>query len=216
MKIAIADDHQLFREGLRFILEGNKKYNVLFEAENGQVLLDKMQNNIPDIVLLDLKMPVMDGIESIQKIKTLFPDVKIIILTMHHEENMILHVLDLGANGYLLKNSSSQEVTLAIDQVMAKDYYFTDFVTSVMIKGIKKQVKPSPFTTDEFQLTKREQEILQLICEELTSVEIADKLFISDRTVESHRKSLMEKLNAKNTAGLVIKAVKAQIVNLNN
>jgi DNA-binding NarL/FixJ family response regulator len=213
INIAIADDHQLFREGLSFILSSNKKYKTLFEAENGQDLLQKIGvMGQPDVILMDLKMPIMDGIEATEKVKALYPEVKIIVLTMHHEENVILHLLDLGANGYLLKNSSSQEVAGAIEQVMKKDYYFTEYITSVMIKGIRKQVKPATIPSDDFQLTKREMEVLTLICSELTNSEIAVQLHISDRTVESHRKSLLEKLNAKNTAGLVIKAMKANVI----
>lgn len=213
INIAIADDHQLFREGLSFILSSNKKYKILFEAENGQDLLQKIGvMGQPDVILMDLKMPIMDGIEATEKVKALYPEVKIIVLTMHHEENVILHLLDLGANGYLLKNSSSQEVAGAIEQVMKKDYYFTEYITSVMIKGIRKQVKPATIPSDDFQLTKREMEVLTLICSELTNSEIAVQLHISDRTVESHRKSLLEKLNAKNTAGLVIKAMKANVI----
>lgn len=212
IKIAIADDHQLFREGLRFILGGNKKFDVLFEAENGQDLLEKTEINKPDVVLMDLKMPVMDGIEATEKLKSRYPEIKVIVLTMHNEENIILYLLDLGANGYLLKNSPSQEVITAIEQVVKKDYYFTEYITSVMIKGIRKQVKPTTLASDDYQLTKRELEVLQLICDEHTTTEIAKILFISDRTVESHRKSLMEKLDAKNTAGLVIKAIKSHMV----
>ncbi len=213
INIAIADDHQLFREGLSFILSSNNKYKILFEAENGQDLLQKIGvMGQPDVILMDLKMPIMDGIEATEKVKALYPEVKIIVLTMHHEENVILHLLDLGANGYLLKNSSSQEVAGAIEQVMKKDYYFTEYITSVMIKGIRKQVKPATIPSDDFQLTKREMEVLTLICSELTNSEIAVQLHISDRTVESHRKSLLEKLNAKNTAGLVIKAMKANVI----
>lgn len=213
INIAIADDHQLFREGLSFILSSSKKYNILFEAENGLDLLHKLEVSVlPNVILMDLKMPQMDGIEATEKVKAKYPDVKIIILTMHHEESVILHLLDLGANGYLLKNSSSQEVANAIDQVIAKDYYFTEYITSVMIKGIRKQLKPSSIPTDDYQLTKREMEVLALICSELTTSEIAEKLCISDRTVESHRKSLLEKLDAKNTAGLVIKAMKANVI----
>ncbi|HTF81223.1 MAG TPA: response regulator transcription factor [Cytophagales bacterium] len=213
INIAIADDHQLFREGLSFILSSSKKYNILFEAENGMELLHKMNSKkLPEVILMDLKMPIMDGIEATEKIKAQYPDVKIIILTMHHEESVILHLLDLGANGYLLKNSSSQEVANAIDQVVTKDYYFTEYITSVMLKGIRKQIKPAVVQEGDFQLTKREIEVLTLICSELTTGEIAERLCISERTVETHRKSLLEKLNAKNTAGLVIKAMKANVI----
>lgn len=212
IKVAIADDHLLFREGLRFILETQSNFKIVADVSNGAELVESLKTEIPDVVLIDLKMPVIDGVEAIRQIKQSHPAIRIIVLTMHHDESMILHLLDIGANGYLLKNTSSKEVVNAIEDVIRKDYYFTDYVTSVMLKGIKKQVKPSPVLQEAFSLSKREEEVLQLICKELTTAEIAEKLFLSDRTVESHRKSLLEKLNAKNTAGLVIKAIKLQIV----
>jgi DNA-binding NarL/FixJ family response regulator len=212
IEIAIADDHSLFREGLRFILEGQPQFRIVTEASNGQELINSLASHVPDVILMDLKMPVIDGVEAIRQIKLSHPAIRIIVLTMYHEESTILHLLDLGANGYLLKNTSSAEVAKAIHDVMKKDYYFTDYVTSVMLKGIRKQIKPTLTLDESVVLTKREEEVLKLICQELTTVEIAEKLFLSDRTVESHRKSLLEKLHAKNTAGLVIKAMKFQII----
>jgi DNA-binding NarL/FixJ family response regulator len=214
IKIVIADDHMLFREGLRFILETNANFKVIAEVSNGAELLIELENELPDVILMDLKMPVVDGIEALRQIKAKYPAIRIIVLTMHLEESIILHLLDLGANGYLLKNTSSSEVSQAILSVVEKDYYFTEYITSVMLKGIKKQVRPSSTLDDSFALTKRELEVLKLICQEYTTTEIAEKLFISDRTVESHRKNLLEKLNAKNTAGLVIKALRFQLVEL--
>ena len=214
IKIAIADDHQLFREGLRFILETNSSFRVIIDASNGLELINALESQTPDAILMDLKMPVLDGVETIKEIKLRYPAIKIIVLTMHHEEEYILQLLDLGANGYLLKNTSSQEVFTAIKNVITKDYYFTDYVTTVMLRRIKNQVKPTNLENGHPALTKREQEILKLICQEFTTSEIAEKLFISDRTVESHRKSLLEKLNSKNTAGLVFRALKFQIIDL--
>lgn len=215
IKISIADDHSLFREGVEFILrhEGN---NIIASVSNGQELLNTILTDqlVPDVVLMDLKMPVLDGIETTQRIKSEFPDIKIVILTMHHEENVILHLLDIGANGYLLKNSSSHELLSAIKNVVEKDFYFTDYISSVMLKGIKKQIKPSSTLGEIQNITSREKEVLRLICEEYTTTEMAEKLFVSDRTIETHRKSLLEKLNAKNTAGLIVKALKYQVIDI--
>lgn len=215
IRISIADDHSLFREGVEFILrhEGN---NVIASVSNGQELLNTILTDklVPDVVLMDLKMPVLDGIETTQRIKSEFPDIKIVILTMHHEENVILHLLDIGANGYLLKNSSSHELLSAIKNVVEKDFYFTDYISSVMLKGIKKQIKPSSTLGEIQNITSREKEVLRLICEEYTTTEMAEKLFVSDRTIETHRKSLLEKLNAKNTAGLIVKALKYQVIDI--
>lgn len=214
VKIMIADDHRLFREGLRFILESSAEFTVISEVENGRKLMSLLETSLPDLVLLDIKMPGMDGIEAIGQIKAKYPALRVIVLTMYQEENLILHMLDLGANGYLIKNTSSAEVAQAIRDVMSKDYYFTDFISKVMLKGIRKQAKASPFVENEFDLTPRELEVLKLICLEHTTGEIAEKLFISDRTVETHRKSLLEKLKAKNTAGLVVKALKMELVDI--
>lgn len=215
IKISIADDHSLFREGVEFTLrhEGN---DIIASVSNGQELLNTIlvEGLVPDVILMDLKMPVLDGIETTQRIKSEFPDIKIVILTMHHEENVILHLLDIGANGYLLKNSSSHELVSAIKNVVEKDFYFTDYISSVMLKGIKKQVKPSANFGELQNITSREKEVLRLICEEYTTTEMAEKLFVSDRTIETHRKSLLEKLNAKNTAGLIVKALKFQVIDI--
>jgi DNA-binding NarL/FixJ family response regulator len=215
IKISIADDHSLFREGVEFILR-NEGTEVIASVANGQELLNSItvEGLVPDVILMDLKMPVMDGIEATQRIKTEFPDIKVVILTMHHEENIILHLLDVGANGYLLKNSSSSELLKAIKNVVEKDFYFTDYISSVMLKGLKKQVKPSANFGELQSITIREKEVLRLICEEYTTTEMAEKLFVSDRTIETHRKSLLEKLNAKNTAGLIVKALKLQVIDI--
>ena len=209
IKIAIADDHQLFREGLAFIIQQHKEFELVIDAENGEDLLEKIKqtSNLPDVILMDIKMPQMDGMECTQKVKTLYPSIKIITLSMYDQEDFILHLLDLGVNGYLLKHSSAQEVKNAILTVLEKGYYFTDFVSQVMLSGLKKKKVFKPKTDENIQITPREKEILDLILKEYTTNEIADKLFISIRTVETHRKNLLEKFGAKNTAGLVIKAL---------
>lgn len=213
--IAIADDHKLFREGLKMIIEtAEADLNLVTEAENGQMLLDNMAalQTKPNVVLLDLKMPVKDGIETLKELKALYPDVLVLILTMIDQDDYILHLLDLGANGYLLKNSSADEVQQAITDTMTKGFYFNEHVSKVMLGGLRKKRKTTPSLSKSLQVTEREQEVLDLLCQEYTTAEIAEKLFVSTRTVETHRKNLMEKLGAKNTAGIIYKAVKEGLV----
>lgn len=207
INIAIADDHQLFREGIATIINFYPNLHVIYDVGNGEELLQKMTQELPDVVLLDLKMPKVDGMEAAERIKDLYPQVKIIVLTMHHQEDFIIHMLKIGVNAYLLKNTSSQEVKKAIESVYAKDYYFDENISQVMLKGLRKKHVIKPKLEANTRLTPREGEVLELICREYTTSEIAEKLFVSTRTVETHRKHLLEKLGAKNTAGLVIKAI---------
>ncbi len=210
IRVAIADDHALFREGIKMIIESKSNLKCVIEADNGQSLLDAIASapKEPDVVLLDLQMPVMDGMECTKRLRQEYPRIKILILTMLDQDDYILHLLDLGANGYLLKNSSAEEVIKAIETVMENDFYFSDHVSKVMLSGLQKKRRPVPVLNATERITEREQEVLELMCQEHTTAEIAEKLFLSVRTVETHRKHLMEKLGAKNTAGIVYRAMK--------
>jgi len=214
INVAIADDHQLFREGIRLILESRPSMRLVVEAGNGQDLLNQLATleTLPDVVLLDLKMPVLDGMETTKLLKEQYPEVKILILTMLQQDDYILHLLDLGANGYLLKNSSATEVLEAVSTVVAKDFYFNEHISNVLLAGLKRKRKAPPKLNNNQNITDREREVLHLMCQEHTTQEIADKLFVSARTVETHRRNLMQKFEAKNTAGLVLRALKQGIV----
>jgi DNA-binding NarL/FixJ family response regulator len=210
IRIAFADDHILFCEGLRLIIESRVRFNLVFEAHNGQALLDGISKlkDLPHVVLLDLKMPVKDGVETTKELKALYPEIKILILSMIDQDDYILHLLDLGASGYLLKNSSATEVERAIISVYEKGHFFSDHVTQVMLAGLKRK-RSTPAALDATtKVSAREVEVCELMAEGLTTNEIAERLFISNRTVETHRKNLMEKMGAKNTAGIIYRAVK--------
>jgi len=210
IRLAIADDHALFRRGLVSIFSDAPGIQLLYEASDGQELIEKMAVEPPDVVLLDLQMPRLDGIKTIRHVRQHFPQVKVIILSMHDEENFVTHLMELGANGYLLKDSDPEEVERAIHTVATEDYYYGAFLTTVMHRRmVDKSRKREPVRLEvPINLTRRELETLRLICEGHTTAQIAEKIFLSDRTVEGYRIRIMEKTGAKNTAGMVVYAVK--------
>ncbi len=204
----IADDHKVFRQGLRYALNSDSALKCIGEAENGIQLLQLLGSITPDVVLLDMKMPEMDGMEATKAIKEKHPATKIIVLTMYDDENFVLHMLDMGVNGYLIKNAEPEEIIRAIYTVHENDYYFNDMVSKLMLKTIVKKKQVQQRTKDNIQLNDKEKDILRLICNEHTNAEIAEKVFLSQRTVEGIRSSLLEKIGVRNTAGLVVYAVK--------
>ncbi len=214
IKVALVDDQTLFLKGLRLILEGFEEIEIVIQATSGEELFQAMATVIPDVILLDLKMPGMDGIAVAEKLRPQYPNVKIILLTMHDDERFIQHVLSVGANGYLLKNEEPEVLRDAINKVLNQDYYLNDYVAKALFNNIKKQQPGAPTSqlTAPITLTRREQEILELICKEMTTSEIAEQLYISKRTVEGHRQNLLDKTGVRNTAGLVIFALKNQLV----
>jgi DNA-binding NarL/FixJ family response regulator len=204
IEVALADDHVLFREGIRMIVGQMEAINLTVEASDGQELLEKLDGAPVDVVLLDLEMKKLGGLDTLVLIRERWPDVKVIILSMHAEPQIISHLMSKGASAYLMKDATKQELEKAIREVFEKGIYFNDRTSSSLLLGLRnRNQKIHPGT----QLSAREQEVLQLICAELTTMEIAEKLFISERTVEGHRKNLCSKLNVKNTAGLVKKAI---------
>ena len=214
ISVAIADDHQLFREGMRLILDQSERCQLMLEASNGSEFLKQLEaaNKLPHVALLDLQMPVMDGMETLKAIVTTYPDIKVLMLSMIEREDLILHLLDTGAIGYLLKNSSAMEVIQAIESAAETGFYFNKHVSEVLLGGLRRKRKPAPKLNTGSQLTEREREVLNLMCKELTTSQIADKLFVSVRTIETHRKNLMDKLEAKNMAGVVYRAMKEGIL----
>ena len=213
IRVMIADDHRLFRTGMVAVLKEIKGITVINEAGNGKELLTKLIHEQPDVILMDIKMPEMDGIEATEIVIDRYPDVKVIMLTMHDDEQFITHMVDLGAHGYLLKNADVTELELAIHKVMKQGYYFNDKVSEVLLTSlIGKKAKMDKKKKNGLNLSKREHEVLQLICEGFTNSEIAEKLFLSTRTVEGYRYKLCDKVGVKNTAGLVRYAIKNGLV----
>ncbi len=214
IQVAICDDHKLFREGIRFLLEQMSTIHVLYEAGNGQELLEKLENEQPNVLLLDLEMPDMDGVETLKRIRPQYPDLGVIILTTHSDTKMVAYLMELGANSYLLKDAEPETLQRGIESVYHEGYYFTREVSKAMLGGLKGNTRKKPTLKNNVTISEREMEVLELICQEYTAKEIADKLFISSRTAEGHRRSLIEKLGVKNTAGLIVKAIKEGVIEI--
>ena len=214
IKVAITDDHKLFREGVRFLLDQMGDMELVFEAASGIELIDKLPENQVDVLLLDLEMEGMDGVEVIKRIRPEYPDLGIIILTTYSENKMMAYLMELGANSYLLKDTEPDVLQRAIESVYHEGYYFTRDVSKAMITGLKSTARKKPVLKNNVTLSPREVEVLELICREFTAKEIAEKLFISQRTAEGHRRHLIEKLGVKNTAGLIVKAIKEGIISI--
>lgn len=209
--VGIADDHKIFRKGVILSLRPYTNISFIFEAENGEDLLEKLQGEQPDIVLLDLRMPGKDGIETTKEISKRFPNIRILILTMYEDERFVSHLMENGANGYLLKNADPAEIKKAIMEVMARGYYLNNFVNRVLLKKSAKN-KTIPSLNTEINISEKEKEVIRLLCLEFTASEIAQKMEISARTVESVKDRLMERFGLKNTAGLVFYAVKNNLI----
>jgi two-component system nitrate/nitrite response regulator NarL len=200
--VHIVDDHQMLIDGLKALLKGEERFEIIAESNNGQVALQKIEKQPPHIVLTDINMPEMNGIELTKAIKARFPEVKIIALSMYGERGMISEMLQAGVNGYILKNTGKAELINAISKVASGGMFFSDEVSVEMMKAV---ASPSykPEEEIEITLTPREIEIVQLIAKELSNAEIAEKLFISERTVETHRKNIFRKTATKSVVGLI-------------
>lgn len=216
IKLGIVDDEALFRRGMRLILSDYQDLTTVLEAEDGQELIEKLRasENQPDIVLMDLQMPRMDGIETTKLITEEFPDLRIIILTTHYSKAFIINMIELGAASYLAKNSKPELVIHTIWEVYLKGFSYDSYVMEVIRENMVSGYSSKPVSFGPVKLTRRELEILQLICNQYTTSEIAEKLFISPRTVDGHRNNLLEKTESKNTAGLVVYAIQKNIVQL--
>ena len=207
IKIFLVDDHNLFREGLKFLLSNNDMLSEIHEAENGKDLVKNVLSVKPDIILMDIEMPVMNGIEATREALKIYPETKVIALSMYGNENYYSEMIDAGAKGFLLKNSKFEDVTKAIIDVNEGRNYFSPEILEAIIKNLnKKKLK-----TTNTDLTEREIEVLYNICKGFSNQEIADFLYISKRTVDKHRENILLKTQSKNTAGLVIYAIRNEI-----
>ncbi len=212
IKIAIADDYKIFRDGLKVGLSADENLEVIMEADNGDDLLKELEKKSPDVIIMDLKMPIMDGMEATKAIRKKYPSIKVLVVTMYDDDKFIIHLMEIGANGYLLKNAEPEEIRKSIYSVYENGYYFNDLVNKALLKKLvlKNNLKPS--FNQNIDLTEREHEVLKMVCEEKTATEIGKEIFLSPRSVEGIRQRLIEKIGVRNTAGLVMFAVKNGIV----
>jgi DNA-binding NarL/FixJ family response regulator len=217
INIAIADDELLFRSGISFILQREPDINVIFEAGNGNELLDYLRaaETLPDVIMMDLKMPELNGVEASKIINEEFADIKIIALTSYDSKLFIANMINVGAAAYLVKNTSPDVLLYTIREVDNKGYYYNDEVLAI-IKDNLNVLKESKFSFDSEPLTNREREIIRLICLQYSTKEIADMLFINYRTVEGHRNNLLLKTQSKNMAGLVLYSLRKDILSLDD
>ena len=209
LKIVIADDHKMFIDGIRSLLKKEAQLNFVHEALNGEDALSYIRYNAIDLLITDISMPGMSGTELTKIIKTEFPNIKVLVLTMFNDPAIINDILQSEAEGYILKNTGKQELLSAINKIMDDGTFYSNEVMSLMLSHNKKRSSPQ---TEKEQLTVRELEILKLVCEEYTTAAIAEKLFISPRTVETHRKNILEKTRSKTIVGLIKYAFENNII----
>lgn len=210
IQVAIADDHALFRAGVRTALSAKKDVELIAEADNGMQLLNLLRHIEPDVILLDIQMPIMDGIATLPEIRKLYPQIKVIMLSMHNDHSMISKLMEIGANSYLTKNSDSETIYQAIKTCHEQEFFFNELTNKALLTGLRTK-RNEPQLTEDANLTDKEVRILRLMCEEKTTKEIADIVEISPRTVEAIRDKLKVKIGAKSMAGLVLYAIKTGI-----
>lgn len=211
--VCVVDDHQIFRKAMMRLLTMFPRIGEVTEAENGSACLQKMAERLPHVVLLDLEMPVMNGIDCASQLIQKYPDLKIIILTMHDSEKYMLYMLELGVNSFLLKNTDPDELERAIYSVVDKDFYHNDLLVTVLRKSMKTKLQSErPEFSALSELTPRERDVLRMICEEKTMKEIASALLISEKTAHTHKLNIQGKLKVKGTVGLIKSAYEFGII----
>ncbi|MGE6356777.1 response regulator [Flavobacterium sp. NPDC079362] len=212
IKIALVDDEVLFRKGIAFLLQREDNIDIIFEASNGEELLASLEDSLfkPDIIVMDLKMPVLNGVEATKIIRKSYPEIKIIALTSYDSKSFIANMIQVGAVAYLIKNTTPKDLIHTINQVAKKGFYYNENVLKTIQETIV-STKNSKGNLETSFLSPREVEILQLICQQKTTTEIAEHLYLSPRTVEGHRNNLLLKTESRNIAGLVVYAIQNEI-----
>jgi two-component system response regulator NreC len=214
IRVLLADDHTIVRKGLRSLLDGEVEIEVVGEAEDGRAALEKAQQLLPDVVLMDITMPALNGLEATRQIKKLFPKMKVLILTMHATEEYILQILRAGASGYVVKQAAPTELVSAIRAVYRGDSFLSPSISRKVIEEYIRQTEAMVEENSYDRLTDREREVLQLIAEGCSSREIAERLHISEKTVRAHRAHLMDKLDIHSIAELTQYAIRKGVIGL--
>jgi DNA-binding NarL/FixJ family response regulator len=211
IRICIVDDHSLFRNGLKLLLSAFTEIQVVSECSNGSEFIESLKTIKPEVVLMDIEMPVMNGIDATKTAISIYPDLKIITLSMFGEEEYYYKMIDAGVKGFILKNSNIDEVVKAIRSINNGGTYFSQEILYNVVKNIREVSRADQF---HLQLSTRELEILDLICKGLSNQEIGDELHISKRTVDKHRANILSKTDTKNTASLVMFAIEHKLIDL--
>ena len=213
IKVIIADDHVLYRAGVKTALSSKKDIKIIAEADNGSHLLNLLKGIQPDVILLDIQMPIMDGITTLPEIKKLYPRIKIIMLTMMDDQSMITRLMELGANSYLTKTSDSEIIYEAIKTCYEQEFYFNALTNKALLNNLKQRLPQSiKLQQEDATLSEKEITVLRLMCEEKSTREIAEAVDLSPRTIEAIRDKLKTKTGAKSTAGLIMFAVKNKLL----
>lgn len=216
IKIILADDEVLFRKGISFLLQKEKNIEIIYEVSDGSELIAFLNATTiyPDIIIMDLKMPLLNGVDATRIIQSNFPKIRVIALTSYDSKSFIANMINIGAASYLVKNTTPAEMISTINEVYDRGFFYNESVLEVIQDGILATNTKIKNSFDEDYLTNREKEVMQLICKQMSTQEIAEKLFLSPRTVEGHRNNLLLKTESKNVAGLVVYAIQNKIINL--
>ena len=212
IKVAIADDHKIFRDGIRMALKDKEYLKIVWEAEDGRDLVHKMLLKKPDVLLMDIRMPEVDGINAIGILRKEYEDVKIIVLTMYDDQEMISKMMEMGANAYLTKTTDPEEIYRAILTCMNDDFYFNDLVNKAVLSKLQTKRQVRQFYPNPIKFSEKEVRILKLLSEDKTTEEISKEVFLSPRTIETIRQNMKAKVNAKTIGGLIMYGMRNKLI----
>jgi DNA-binding NarL/FixJ family response regulator len=212
IKVAIADDHKIFRDGIRMALRDKEYLKILWEAEDGKDLMHKMKLKVPDVLLMDIRMPEIDGINAISLIRKEYESLKIIVLTMYDDQEMITKMMEMGANAYLTKTTDPEEIYQAILTCMNDDFYFNELVNKAVLLKLQHKKSVRQFYPNPVKFSEKELKILKLIADDKTTEEISKEVFLSPRTIETIRQNMKQKVGVKTIAGLVMYASRNKLL----
>lgn len=212
IKVSIADDHKIFRDGIKMALRDREYLKILWEAEDGRDLMHKLKLKQPDVLLMDIRMPEVDGVNAIGMIRKEYDDIKIIVLTMYDDQEMITKMMEMGANAYLTKTTDPEEIYQAILTCMNDDFYFNDLVNKAVLLKLQHKKAVKQFYPNPVKFTEKELKILKCIAEDKTTEEISKEVFLSPRTIETIRQNMKQKVGAKTIAGLVMYAMRNKLL----
>jgi DNA-binding NarL/FixJ family response regulator len=212
IKVSIADDHKIFRDGIKMALKDREYLKILWEAEDGRDLMHKLRLKQPDVLLMDIRMPEVDGVNAIGMIRKEYDDIKIIVLTMYDDQEMITKMMEMGANAYLTKTTDPEEIYQAILTCMNDDFYFNDLVNKAVLLKLQHKKAVKQFYPNPVKFSEKELKILKCIAEDKTTEEISKEVFLSPRTIETIRQNMKQKVGAKTIAGLVMYAMRNKLL----